>query len=130
MFQARYSVIIRMQKPTDLIPALIEGIQDKKGKKITILDLSEIESASADKFIICESGNPVQVSAIADSLQDKALEICGRKPSNVDGYRNAQWIVVDYGEVVVHVFLRDERGRYDLEGLWNDASITEIPDLD
>jgi len=119
-----------MKQTNDLTQAIVDGIQNKKGRKIAVLQLSDIESASASEFIICEGSNPAQVAAIADSLQDNALLHCGRKPSNTDGYRNAQWIVVDYGDVMVHVFLRDERVRYDLEGLWNDAPIEMIPDID
>lgn len=119
-----------MQEPNDLTSACIEGIQDKKGTGIAIIDLSGIESAPASGMIVCEGRNPLQVAAIADSLQDTALSRCGRRPENTDGYRNSQWIVVDYGDTIVHVFQKEERSRYDIEGLWNDAVITEIPDPD
>ena len=109
---------------------LIDAIQDKKGRGISIVDLSAIESAPTHEFIICEGRTPQQVSAIADNVRDMLLEKAGIKPYNYDGYRNAQWIVIDYGSTMVHVFVPDARQLYNLEELWNDAVITDIPDLD
>lgn len=114
----------------DMRGLLIDAIQDKKGRGITIVDLSGIESAPTQEFVICEGRTPQQVAAIADSVRDSLLEKAGVKPYNYDGYRNAQWIVVDYGSTMVHVFVPDARQLYNLEELWNDAVITEIPDLD
>lgn len=114
----------------DLQQIIIDGIHDKKGCRITVLDLSHIESAPSHKFIICQASNPVQVAAIADSVADSMLEHAGRKPSNTDGYRNREWLILDYGEVMVHIFLPDTRTRYALENLWSDARITDIPDID
>lgn len=118
-----------MQKPviTDLI---VDAITDKKGKKICILDFDNIESAPASKFMICQGNSTSQVSAIADSIRDKLREEAGIKPYNYDGYKNSQWIVIDYGDIMVHVFLPEYRNFYNLEDLWNDARLTEIPDLD
>lgn len=72
----------------------------------------------------------MQVSAIADCVREYVQQHTGVKPYNYDGYRNAQWIVIDYGHTLVHVFLPDVRQHYNLEELWSDARITEIPDLD
>ena len=109
---------------------IVDAIQDKKGCGITIVDLSDIESAPAHEFIICQGRTPQQVAAIADNVRDSLLEKVHAKPYNYDGYRNAQWIVVDYGSTLVHVFVPDARSLYNLEELWNDAVLTEIPDLD
>ncbi len=115
---------------TDLLPLIIEGIRDRKGRKITVVDLSEIESAAARRFVICEGTSSQHVAAVADSIREYLLEHSRVKPYNYDGYANSQWIVIDYGDTMVHVFLPETRSLYDLEGLWNDAVITEIPDLD
>lgn len=115
---------------TNLIPVAIDAIQDKKGQKITIIDLSSVEGASTGNLIICQGKSTAQVAAIADSLREKIQEQTGRKPYNYDGYRNSQWIVIDYGEMMAHVFLPDIRQFYDLEDLWSDGKITEIPDFD
>lgn len=115
---------------TDLRPMIIEGIQERKGRSITVVDLSEIESAPVSEFIICQGNSSQQVAAIADSVRDYLLDNYGIKSYNYDGYRNAQWIVIDYGDTLVHIFTRETRQLYNLEELWADAPITEIPDLD
>ncbi|MDE5978887.1 MAG: ribosome silencing factor [Muribaculaceae bacterium] len=115
---------------TQLRPIIIEGIQERKGRSIAVVDLSEIESAPVSEFIICQGNSTQQVAAIADSVRDYLLDNYGIKPYNYDGYRNAQWIVIDYGDTLVHVFTRETRQLYNLEELWADAPITEIPDLD
>lgn len=114
----------------ELIRTIIDGIQDKKGTAITVLDLSGILTSPTLSFIVCTGRTPIQTGAIADSVRDKMLEVAGRKPQAVDGYRNREWLVLDYGEVIVHVMLPDTRARYALEELWADAVITNVPDLD
>lgn len=121
---------IKVISDTELRNRIIDAIQDKKGRGITLVDLSGIESAPTREFIICEGRTPQQVAAIADNVRDQLLEQVRVKPYNYDGYRNARWIVVDYGSVMVHIFVPDARTLYSLEELWNDAAITEIPDLD
>ena len=117
-------------KDIDIARLIIEGIQERKGKKIVHIDLSDNESAAASDFIICEGSSTMQVGAIADSVRDYLLEHAGIKPFNYDGYQNSLWIVIDYGHTLVHVFVPSERDRYRLEELWSDAPVTEIPDLD
>lgn len=119
-----------MQENKDMLTEIVEAIQDKKGQRITTIDLSEVDGASTDSFIICEGRSTSQVSAIADAIREEIQKKTGRKPYNYDGYRNSQWIVIDYGEVMVHVFLPDVREFYNLEDLWNDGRIEEIPELD
>lgn len=113
-----------------LVRTIIDGIQDKKGTDITVLDLSGIPTSPTLLFVVCTGRTPIQTAAIADSVRDKMLEAAGRKPQAVDGYRNREWLVIDYGEAVVHVMLPDTRTRYALEELWSDAVITQVPDLD
>lgn len=115
---------------TELRPHIIEGIQERKGRSITVIDLSGVEMAPVSEFIICQGNSTQQVASIADSVRDYLFENYGIKPYNYDGYRNAQWIVIDYGDTLVHVFTRETRQLYNLEELWADAPITEIPDLD
>ncbi len=119
-----------IEKQQQLRDAVILAIQDRKGKSITDIDLGEIESAPAREFIVCQGNSTSQVSAIADNIRENVQKTTGQKPYNYDGYRNSQWIVIDYGSLFVHVFLPDTRTYYNIEDLWNDAKITEIPDLD
>lgn len=119
-----------MTETINITKLITEGIQERKGRGISIVDLSHIESAAAQRFIICEGSSTMQVSAIADSVRDYLRENAGIKPYNYDGYQNSQWIVIDYGETLVHVFLPETRSLYNLEELWSDAKITQVPDLD
>ncbi len=119
-----------IDKNKDMTPQLIEAITDRKGKKITIIDLSGLETAPTSQLVICQGNSTSQVSAIADSVRERIQKECGLKPLNYDGYRNSQWIVIDYGHLMVHVFLPDFREFYNLEDLWNDPPMRRIPDLD
>ena len=116
-------------KTNKFLNTLIEAIQDKKGTGVCSIDLSKIQSAPASDFIICQGKTPAQTSAIADNVILKARESEGRKPATVDGMRNGQWIIVDYGEVMVHIFTPDFREFYNLEDLWSDGKIENIPDI-
>lgn len=119
-----------MTNHKDLTETIINSIQNKKGEKITVLDMTEIDSAPTSEFIICQGRSTSQVSAIADGIREDILTEYKIKPHHYDGYRNSQWIVIDYGNVMVHIFLPDFREFYSLEELWNDARISYIPDLD
>ena len=109
---------------------IIDSIRDRKGHAITLVDLDNIPGASARAFIIAEGSSVTQVGAIADHLRDRLLEDADLKPFNADGRQNAEWVVMDYGDIWVHIFLPEARQRYKLEELWSDAKITYYPDLD
>lgn len=119
-----------MHNNLDLIPEIVEAIQDKKGHKITVIDFSNIDGASTGGFVICQGRSTSQVSAIADAIREDVQKKTGRKPYNYDGYKNSQWIVIDYGDIMVHVFLPEFREFYNLEDLWSDGKTTQIPDID
>ena len=119
-----------MNETKALIEAITEGIQDKKGKRIVIADLTEIDDTICNYFIICQGNSPSQVTAIVESIHERARVEAHLKPYAVDGLRNANWVAMDYGEVLVHIFLPEARQFYDLELLWADAKLNEIPDLD
>ncbi|MDE6403954.1 MAG: ribosome silencing factor [Muribaculaceae bacterium] len=119
-----------MNQNIDLTKLIIEGIQERKGRDITVVDLSNVDGTTIDKFIICQGNSSMQVTAIADSVREYLFEHDKIKPYNYDGYRNAQWIVIDYGEILVHVFTPETRQYYNLEELWSDAKLTDIPNLD
>ncbi len=108
----------------------IEAIQNIKGKQITVLDLEKIESAPAFNFIICQGRSTSQVAAIADNIREELREKLNLKPYNYDGYKNSQWIVLDYGNLMIHVFMPEVREFYNLEDLWSDADFLKVPDLD
>lgn len=115
---------------TDIRELIIDAIRDRKGRAITVVDLENIPGASAPAFIIAEGSSVTQVGAIADHLRDRLLSEARLKPYNSDGRQNSEWIVLDYGDVWVHIFLPEARRRYNLEDLWSDALITDLPDID
>lgn len=104
-----------------LTQAIVEGIEDKKGEDIVVLDLSEIDGAVCDAFVIASAHSTVQVAAIADGVEDRVWETLKEKVIRIDGLRNAQWVAMDYGNVMVHIFLDEVRDFYKLEELWGDA---------
>ena len=114
----------------ELVETIIKGIQEKKGQHIVVADLQNIEGTITNYFVICQGNSPSQVEAITESISDMAREQLGEKPSQVAGLENAQWVAMDYADVMVHIFLPDVRAYYDLEHLWDDARLTEIEDLD
>lgn len=113
--------------PTDqLITNIIGGIEEVKGKEITILDLREIENTVCDYFIVCEGTSNTQVNAIVGSIQKQVSKTLKDKPWHIEGTENSEWILMDYVNVVVHVFQKHIREYYDIESLWGDAKITQI----
>ena len=110
----------------DLIAEIIKGIDDVKGEAIQLLDLREIENTVCDYFIICSGNSNTQVKAISGSIQKVVSKSLKDKPWHVEGEVNAEWVLMDYVNVVVHVFQKQIREFYDIESLWGDAKITSI----
>ena len=109
-----------------LITHIIEGIENVKGEDIQILDLREIENNVCEYFIICTGGSNTQVDAIVNSVQKHVSKILKDKPWHVEGHHGSEWVLMDYVNVVLHVFQKQTREFYDLEGLWGDAKITPV----
>ena len=115
-------MVSKKTKQTDrLVKLVIEGIQKKKGKRIITLNLSKIENSICTYFIICHGDSTTQTSAIGESVSEVVFKESGEKPLHREGFQNANWILLDYGDVVVHVFLESYRELYRLEELWADA---------
>lgn len=119
-----------MNETQELVKRIAEGIQEKKGRNIVIADLTSTDNSICRYFVICEGNTPTQVAAIADSVSDYVRIHAHTKPSAVEGLRNARWVAMDYGDVLVHIFVPEDRVFYNLEHLWADALLTEIPNLD
>lgn len=109
-----------------LISVIISGIEDVKGKRINILDLREIENTVCDYFIICEGTSNTQVNAIVNAIQKTVSKQLKDNPWHTEGSDNAEWVLIDYVNVVVHVFQKHIREYYDIESLWGDAKTTVI----
>ncbi len=109
-----------------LIATIIKGIEEVKGNDIDILDLREIENTVCDYFIICNGTSNTQVNAIVGSVQKTVSKALKDKPWHTEGLENGEWVLMDYVNVVVHVFQKHIREFYDIEGLWGDAKTTSI----
>lgn len=116
------------EQTMDLLDAIVEGMKEKKGKNITIINLIGLEHRVADYFVICDADSNTHVGAIADSVEDGVLKNSKEKPYHSEGYQNSEWILIDYVNIVAHVFLRDSREFYNIEGLWADGEFTNIAD--
>ncbi len=116
----------KTESTDSLITEIIAGIEDVKGENTTILDLREIDNTVCDYFIICDGNSNTQVNAISRAIQKKVGKVLKDKPWHVEGENNAEWVLIDYVDVVVHVFQKQVRDFYNLEGLWGDAKISNI----
>lgn len=115
------------QEKDALISLIIKGIEDVKGQDIEVLDLREIGNTPCDYFIICNGTSNTQVNAIVNSVQRVVSKETKDKPWHVEGQDNAEWVLMDYVDIVLHVFQKPIREYYNIEGLWGDAKITSIP---
>lgn len=117
----------KIKGPTELLAdAIVEGILEVKGRNISVLNLKGIHNRVCDYFIICQADSNTQVNAIAGSVEEMVKKKTGERPYRKEGFENAEWILVDYVTVVVHIFQTEVRNFYNLESLWADAEVTEI----
>ncbi len=111
-----------------ILEEILEGIKKIKGKDLTIIDLNTIKHTECGYFVICHGNSSTQVNSIALSVEETVKDKTGINAWHKDGYRNALWILLDYGDIMVHVFQKEAREFYNLEGLWADAKMTKIED--
>lgn len=119
------STLVRQDSDT-LADLVVRGMQDKKASDIVVLNLKALKNAVADYFIICSANSDTQLDAVARSVEEGIEKITGESPWQTEGRTNREWVLLDYVDVVVHVFLRDRRKFYALEELWGDADISYI----
>ncbi|MBF9224352.1 ribosome silencing factor [Hymenobacter sp. 5317J-9] len=119
------STLVRQDSDT-LADLVIRGMQDKKASDIVVLNLKELKNAVADYFIICSANSDTQLDAVARSVEEEIEKVTGESPWQTEGRTNREWVLLDYVDVVVHVFLRDRRKFYALEELWGDADIRYV----
>jgi ribosome-associated protein len=121
-----------MKKRSDgaevLLGSVIRGIFEKKGQNVLKIDLRKLENRITDYFVICHASSGTQVSAICDSVDDTVRKEAGEKPLHIEGLDNCFWVLLDYGNVIVHVFLEEYRNFYSLESLWADGAIEAMKD--
>ena len=115
--------------PNELVSSVVAGIQDKKGKGIAILDMTGMHDTVCDYMVIAQGQNPNQLRAMEDSVWDKVFEETREKPVYIH-FGGGEWIGIDYGDVIVHLFLPETRQYYKIEQLWEDAPRQIVPDQD
>ncbi len=115
------TTVTRLNRNSKIFKTIIQAILDKKGENIISLDLRKIPEASADFFIVCEATSTTQIKAIADFVEVQLKKICGELPYRHEGKQAAQWVLIDYINVVVHVMHPEARNFYKLEEMWSDA---------
>ena len=111
-----------------LLDAVVEGMKDKKAKNITIINLIGLEHRVADYFVICDADSNTHVNAIADSVEESVIKNTKERPYHSEGKQNGEWILIDYVNIVAHIFMRETREFYNIEGLCADGEITHIAD--
>ncbi len=114
---------------TSLLDSIIEGIQDVKGLDIVVIDLRGLLNTAADYFVICHGTSNTHVQAIGRAVEDSTREKLKEKPWHSEGMNNATWLLLDYSDVVVHIFQQQTRAFYQLEDLWADAKISMIENV-
>ncbi len=109
-----------------LVNVILEAIREKKGQRIVKIDLKEVQNSICDYFIICEGESNTQVNALAENIGKQTHTILHNPPHHIEGRENAQWILLDFFSIVVHVFQKDQRSFYKLEDLWSDGKLELI----
>jgi len=118
-----------MTENEQIVTKIVEGIQERKGKEIAVVNLTKLKEAPCSYFVICEGDSNVHVNSIALSIKDYVREQISVKPYATDGFENCEWIAMDYGQIIVHVFQRHIRAFYDIEHLWADAKIKRLENI-
>ena len=114
----------------ELSQLVVKGMQEKKANNIVIMDLRKVKNAFTDFFVVCSGNSDTQVDAIAESVDKEVWEETRNNPRSMEGKANHEWILVDYYDVIVHVFKKDRREFYKLEELWGDAEFTYVQEGD
>lgn len=118
-----------MIEKNELLNSIIEGIQEKKGRNINTIKLKGMADAICDYFVVCEGNTPTQVSALAESVEEIVKKNINERPIRVQGRQRSEWIGIDYGDVIVHIFLPELRQFYSIDTLWEDAYSERIPTI-
>jgi ribosome-associated protein len=116
----------KLKVKNPLLDSIIDGLEDRKAKNITILDLSNIKNRSFDFFVIADAESSTHVDSIASSVEETVKKQLNERPFHTEGWENAEWILLDYVDIMVHVFQQQTRDFYRLEDLWADAEITRL----
>lgn len=112
-----------------IVAKIVEGIQERKGKEIVVVNLTKLKESPCNYFVICEGDSSVHVNSIAKSISEWVRDQIDIRPYATDGFENSEWIAMDYGQIIVHVFQKHIRDFYDIEHLWADAQLKRIENI-
>jgi ribosome-associated protein len=126
---ANFASVQKDYQPDVLNDLIVDAIQDVKGKGIKKFDLRQLDEASTNFFIICHGNSSTQLAGIISNIERKVIKELGIRPSHSEGKSSKNWVLIDYFDVVVHVFAEDQREFYNLDDLWSDAIVTEYDDI-
>jgi len=116
----------KIENTDQLIAAIVDALENIKGEDISILDFKDVKNSVCKYFIICSGGSNTQVNALAGSVQKQVSKSLREKPFLIEGTEMAEWVILDYIDIIVHIFQKSVREYYDIESLWGDAKLTEI----
>lgn len=105
---------------------IVQGMLEKKAEEVVVMDLREIQNAVADYFVICSGNSDTQIDAISDSVEEEVKKASGQNPWHREGRDHKEWVLIDYVDVVAHVFNKEKRAFYGLEELWGDAKVQRL----
>lgn len=108
---------------------VVQGMMEKKATDIRVLDLRDIKHSISDFFVICSGSSDTQIDSISDAVEDEVRKVAGQKPWKKEGRQNKEWVLIDYVNVVAHVFIKGKREFYALEELWADAKVQVIDEI-
>jgi ribosome-associated protein len=120
--------LVNIEKPKEFIKRIVDSIHEKMGKEVVCIDLQKLDQSITDYFIICHGDNDKQVDAIAHNIIDNIKKESNLNPWHKEGFENSQWVLIDYANVLIHIFDRNYREFYNLEELWGDGEITKYED--
>lgn len=119
----------KQRKEAQIVASMaVEAIQSKKGKAITLIDFEGVDESLFEYYVLCTANSPSHVDALADEIEKQLREVAGIRPRRVEGLQNCQWVLLDYFDVVVHVFLPQTREFYNMEAMWKDVKQTHFED--
>ena len=110
----------------ELITNIINSIEEVKGEEVILIDMKKIDNSPCDYFIICDGSSNTQVNAIVSKIKKNVSKLLSEKPLNIEGLENCKWVLIDYINIVVHVFQKEIRNYYNIESLWGDAKQTKF----
>jgi len=116
----------KKENTQELLDIIIKGIQEVKGENISVLDLRELPHTISDYFVVCDANSNTQVKAIARSIEKLTKELLNERPAHTEGKENSLWVLMDYTDIIVHIFYKETREKYRIEDLWGDARIRTI----